>query len=86
MNPRHRLVIARDWGKGGNRGPDCLMSMRFLFWHNENILKLEGDDVCGMYMCVIFVWSLNATKSHLYNGWNGEVYFTSIKENKFQDS
>lgn len=45
MNPEHRLVIARDWGKE-EMGPDCLMSMRFLFWHNENILKLEGDDVC----------------------------------------
>ena len=39
MNTEHRLGIARDWGKE-EMGCDCLMSMWFPFWHNENILKL----------------------------------------------
>ena len=48
MNIEHRWVIARDWGKE-EMGCDCLMSMWFLFWHNENILKLESDDVCIVF-------------------------------------
>lgn len=43
-----KLVVSRSWGEEEceRMGNNCLMSMRFPFSGDENVLELDGDGSC----------------------------------------